>query len=415
MLLAPYAAMLPLAGFDPQEEIPAEISIFAIAFHISCMIFFALGFQLGGRLRPRNIRPELVRLNWSPVRLGVLFGIAALSVIVAVYSVSAIVDVESYLSDVYLYNNALNLRASSSQLSGVEGGVSGIIKMWGGSAFGVLIGLLSLCLSLRGQPAPKGIVFLICAVVGLVSIRSLIGADRGEIFGVLMLSAAYFILAGKLTVSRLVKVVVLGGLVAAGAVAIFGIISEGRMEGGGAFTYAVLYSKLGLANLSLLMEFEHQYTFGANSVFNAALFIVQYLSGSSDIFGSATYHWVWNPAEDLMGAAYLDFGLFGVILFFGVGCLIGWSLNSALLRGSPWHFVIFFAAAYAFATGVGVPKHRGPEFWVSLIVAFVTVRLLTKRFYRRIAATGGVRRLASPRSAIGEPETSRFQGERSEP
>jgi len=134
------------------------------------------------------------------------------------------------------------------------------------------------------------------------------------------------------------------------------------------------YYSLGLANLSILFESDFDYTLGLNT-FGVIRFPLEYLGLANILPKLKQADWIWSPARYLTAYAYQDFGIFCILFFFGFGFFATVIHLKCWYKANPYGLVILLALILGIASSIAVPVFRGPEWWASLLMALVGMKL----------------------------------------
>lgn len=150
---------------------------------------------------------------------------------------------------------------------------------------------------------------------------------------------------------------------------------QSQRRGYSSLNFFVLYVQSGMINTAETMQtFAGPPTYGFQT-FLAPVYWV-FKSYGHRLFQSLHFFWIWNPAQNLYGSLYMDFGWFGPVLFVPVALICSkldmstGKANKVISRSRVRSFVSFAAASTMF-----VPAFQGPEFWLTLLMLGVITRI----------------------------------------
>ena len=139
------------------------------------------------------------------------------------------------------------------------------------------------------------------------------------------------------------------------------------------------YADLCMANLTLAVNTSTKWSYGFNTVLSPLRQVVRSLTWQVH-FPASNAAWIYNPANCFQGLSYMDFGLFGFLLYFLLGWVIG-IIEKKRSRGEGnrlrWS-VLYLWAIFALMTLWIVPIFRSAVYWVGVGSSLVLVWVTTK-------------------------------------
>ena len=289
-----------------------------------------------------------------------LCSFAGLAVVIVQVSVS--VPILNYLSSLLSGNFQEDIRMAF-LASSEEGGLPGVIKMFGNLPLGVF--LTSRGLYLYGVFSSydfKKINHVSRTSLLCCAIKVIFSLDR---LTILAISITYIL---PILRTREIKVKVISFLVCLIVLFIGNYISSKRLEGYGLVDFAFLYFKLGLTNLALLISDPNlQIRYGLETYFHFLSFPFPFLY---EIFGlsNASYDWVWNPALFFTAYAYLDYKFAWFIPVVVLAFIAGFVDKYKMVN--KYFCSFYFVAAYGIVSTVLVPAFRGMEYIIAILFSF---------------------------------------------
>jgi len=362
-----------------------HISIYGVIFHF----ITAAAFLLGAHAAMYNYHFYGTRKKFYVAKRrlfsNLIYFYCIVGIGVVLWQISASISLTDYLRELVTYikvqddSNAIRkyfLRTRET------GGLPGIIKMFSYLPLSALYMVLARE-SIRNRfDDTKGILIssgakrYISVILITILIRSLFTLDRVLIGSVFIITIYYFVFnirrCGKIIGHSKKRLFFLFAILVSTAtfLHVISLIRQAR-----SFKDVLAqYSSLGLANLSILFESNFDHTLGRN-LFYVVRFPLEYIGLADALFTPDKAAWVWNPARYLTAYAYQDFGIFCILFFFVFGFFTTVIHLKAWYKSNPYILVALFALIFIIATCIVVPIFRGPEWWVSLLMAMFGVKL----------------------------------------
>lgn len=148
----------------------------------------------------------------------------------------------------------------------------------------------------------------------------------------------------------------------------------GAVSGGSSFFTYVDYT---YANSVLAIETATNHTWGFETFLSPLKFVPRAF-GKEVHFPETNAAWLENPAGDLLGQSYYDFGFGGMIVYVIYGLWLGvafeWRLNRTSITAWAFYVYCYFGLLSIFV----VPLIRGPEYWAGLLCLLFMTRIVDK-------------------------------------
>jgi len=367
------------------SKLREHISIYGVIFHF----ITAAAFLLGAHAAMYSYHFYGIRKKFYVTRQklfsALIYSYCLLGIGVVLWQISTSVSLTDYLRELVTYttvqddSNAIRkyfLRTREA------GGLPGIIKMFSYLPLSALYMVLA-CERIRDKtsvgrripPSSKSKRYILVILV-TIFVRSIFTLDRVVVAGLFVILIYYVILNSKeykrighnLRKKPLRSLAIL--TIFAAFLHVISLIRQAR-----SFKDVLAqYSSLGLANLSILFESNFDHTLGRN-FFYVVRFPLEYIGLADALFTPDKAAWVWNPARYLTAYVYQDFGIFCILFFFVFGFFTTVIHLKAWYKSNPYILVALFALIFSIATCIVVPSFRGPEWWVSLLMAMFGVKL----------------------------------------
>ncbi len=255
-----------------------------------------------------------------------------------------------------------------------EEGLSGIIKMFSYAPLSIYLMSLGIINFIMPSEVDKRRLWNlnITALVAIV-IKVFFSLDRLTIMTVLLANIFLVIKKGYINKIRYWIFIALALLLA-------NYLSIKRLENVGIIDFTLLYFKSGLVNFQLMIDTCDQYTYGFSTILAPLYFIFRFFHLSLPDFQS-NYEWEWNPAQYFSSYAFQDFGYFYFIAFYFVGMLL-YIIDDNTRKRNIYSSATYFVVLYGAVSFVFVPVIRGIDFWFSLLLPLILVRLFSKSLIR---------------------------------
>lgn len=367
--IAPFFAAPPLLiDRDISGALTAH-SIGLLSFGIGYVMNYLLLEPSRGRqkLAPQNEAPQW---SFAPAFYTTTHALMALGTAVVILQVAIFRNPFEYL--VQLLSGAYDINIRNAFLtSSSEGGLSGILKMFGAVPLSAYLFSLSLphFLNLsevdRKRMAQVNVVALI-----LTGVKVLYSLDRLTIMAVVIANVF-------MTVRTRKNLKVKAGLVLA-FLLLIEFVSQRRIQGQGASGFMVLYYNLGTVNLQLLMDTLQGHTFGFSSILSPVSFVLKFF-GMPSSGPPVIYEYRYVAAHYLTGYVYLDFGPFFWLFFIALGYIYKTIDRQALTQKNISYVAIYFIVLSVTITYAAVPGFKSVDFWLGLIVPLILVRLFARK------------------------------------
>ncbi|MSM41273.1 MAG: hypothetical protein GJT30_16775 [Geobacter sp.] len=368
---------------EEANSIKANINSFGITCHFISIACFSIGSYLALMVRSDkhdgNVRLDLQRSRFNVF----IWSYCAISIGVLLWQIVISVDLNEYLTRLM---TGIVLRQADPGarnfvlLSHEQGGLSGLIKMFSFLPLSALYMVLTEQIIVNNSHSKFGMNkmwFRINLVLILLTvlIRASLALDRGVLMYFIII-ITYYVIYSTESISKSFFVVVRKPVTyLALIVVVYSVnIISGLRQGIGLVDTLIEYCALGLANLSILLHSEYDLTYGLN-LLNVIMFPLKYF-GLLDIvpeFRQADF--VWNPARYLTAYAYQDFGIMFILFFIFFGFVSTVIFRKAWFSSNPCYLVVLFPVIVAIIGSFSIPPFRGPEWWVSMFMAIIGIRL----------------------------------------
>lgn len=395
-LLMFFFAIAPVYQSDITNELRDNINSYGILFHFLSIISFLIGTHAASfSYKYSSIQEKFFVFRKKRFSI-LIYSYCFIGLFVVLWQISISISPRDYFNELISYialQQEMPAIRAYFLLDRESGGLPGIIKMFSYLPLSALYMVLTyefLNKRMYSQksdilsPQTKKYLFIIFIVI---LARSAVTLDRAVLISFFLLLLYYFIFSSnnlKRLILNLLKRPVLHFSAITIFISLYGItiIRQGKGLG----KALAEYSSLGLANLSILFEKAFDYTWGTESVFHVIYFPLNYfeLTHILPVFREAD--WIWNPARYLTAYVYQDFGIFSIIFFILFGFLATFIYLKAFYKSNPYTIVTLFPLIIVIAGSVGVPAFRGADWWVSLLMGIVGIKLCFKhstKFYQK--------------------------------
>lgn len=141
-----------------------------------------------------------------------------------------------------------------------------------------------------------------------------------------------------------------------------------RMEDTSLFSFLGLYFNLGVENLQILIDKQHNFNYDFSQTFLMPLsFVFKFFGINHSSYDPVDYE--WNIAQSFWGDLYLDFNYWGILLMPFIGMAIRKIERNKCRNGFCMGF--YFIAMYTLFSFCTVPVIRSIEFWLMIIIVCV--------------------------------------------
>lgn len=379
------------------DKMRNHITVYGIMFHFISALAFLVGCHAaaysyhcyGIKKRFRLVHPRLFGT--------LIYLCCSVSIGVVLWQISLSVTLTSYLRELAAHTRVEHdIRTIQHYFLRPReaGGLPGIIKMFSYLPLSALYMVLARE-SIRNRfDDTKGILIssgakrYIFVILITILVRSLFTLDRALIGSVFVITIYYFVFNirryGKIKGHSKKRLFFLFAILVSTAVFLH-IISTIR-QGISFKDVLAQYSSLGLSNLSIMLESDFDYTLGLN-ICNVIKFPLEYFGLSHILPNFKEAEWVWSPAKYLTAYAYNDFGLSSILFFIGFGFVTTIVYLKAGYKCNPYTLILLFALTIGIVTSIVVPLFRGPDWWASLLMALVGMKLT----YRKTQVTNSLK------------------------
>ena len=393
MLLSFYVIMHVFTIIPSESEIVIklreQINVYGLIFHFLSAAAFIFGAHMamhsyhyyGTKKKFYMKRPRLFSF--------LIYSYCIVGIGVVVWQISLSVSLTDYMRELATY---IEVQDDSCEIRNYflrtreAGGLPGIVKMFSYlplSALYLVLAYMSIRDKTGAQPHISQISKskkYVLAILITIFVRSIFTLDRIVLVAPFLILIYYAILSSKeygRPIRNLRKKLLRTLAILTIFAAFLHVICSVRQSIGFKDVLAE-YSSLGLANLSILFESNIDYTLGQNLSY-AISFPLEYIGLADALFAPDKAPWVWNPARYLTAYAYQDFGSFCILFFFVFGFFTTIIHLKAWYKSNPYILIMLFALILCIATSIVVPIFRGPEWWASLLMAMVGMKLTCGR------------------------------------
>ena len=366
-----FAAFPLLIDIDITEALQAH-SLTLVAFAAGYVLNFLLlepRSDSGGRPQNQQSAPE-PQWSFAADFYTATYVLMALGTIVVIVQVGLFRNPFEYL--VQLLSGSYDIRIRDAFLrSSTEGGLSGILKMFGAVPLSAYLFSLSLphFLDLSSADRKRMAQLNVVALV-LTGVKVLYSLDRLTIMAI--------VIANIFMTVRTRKNLKIKALLVLAFLLLVEFVSQRRIQGQGAAGFIVLYYNLGLVNFQLLLDTLQGNTYGFSSVLAPLTFVLKFFGWPSS-GPPSVFEFRYVAAHYLTGYVYQDFGAFFWVFFVLLGFLYKTIDRQALTRKNIYYVTIYFMVLSVTITYAAVPGFKAVDFWLGLIVPLVLVRLFARK------------------------------------
>jgi len=317
-----------------------------------------------GEGRPYSFRTAFYVSSYAVVLLGTT---------VAVLQVVLFVPLTEYLPRLFGGDFEAGIREAFLTSSEDEG-LPGIVKMFSYAPLSVYLMSLGLSSFLRlGEADARKLRNLGLAALAAVVIKIFFSLDRLTVMAVLL--ANIFLIVRKGYMGRIRYWLLLGLFIL-----LADFLSTKRLEDVGIVEFTLLYFKLGLVNFQLMIDTCSGFTYGFSTILGP-LYYVMKVAGlpAPDFLLESSYEWEWSPLQYFSSYAFQDYGYFYFILFYFTGLLLFVVDFKTLKQKNIHSTAIYFAVLYGVVSFLFVPAIKGVDFWFSLLLPLLLVRLFSRK------------------------------------
>ena len=345
----------------------------AYAYHAVAIASFSLGYlikqlTLTKKYMPPSPTKVIYRLKPQFYFFSYLLIVAGIAVTIAQIAIT--INPLDYMSNLLSGNFQAGLR-DAFLLSSAEGGLSGVIKMFGVAPLSVYLFSLGILTLLDvDDHQKKRLVKLNRWALAMVLVKVLLSLDRMTIMAILV--ANFFRMTKRQEVFLKRNLIIMSSVVMLGS-----FLSSKRIEGYGILNSLFLYLKLGIVNLQNMIDSLHGHTYGFSTLLSPFTFISRALPLPLPEI-STEFNWEWNPAQYTVSYSYQDFGVFFFLLFLILGYVSKKIDFMAIKRHNIYFVSAYFMALYGLISLIAVPAFRGMEFWLAILIPLVLIRLFAK-------------------------------------
>lgn len=356
------------ASFDTdfiKESVNRDLNS-ALFLHLVSIISFLVAyvaFNFLNKRRSNNIK-YINHLKYYYLRSSYerwLYVICVIGVVVSLYQIGKFISLETYFFGLLKFDNPGNLREYYLAPK-EEGGLPGIIKMW---AYGPLAVFMfsygvKTYLPITKDTERKITNIILFSLVATV-IKVLISLDRLSILAIVL----SFIVSNiqKNTLLRFRNMLFLTLVIFFAT-----FVSYNRLDDVGVIDFLILYCRLGIVNISILINELRDHSYGFFTILSPLRYIIKFFTGQEFGLQNLNYSYSWHAAQYLLGYAYLDFGYLFFILYVFLGYIASKLDFKAAICRVPWAVSIYFSALYCFASFIFVPAFTGLEFWLTVVI-----------------------------------------------
>jgi len=357
---------------------------YGLAYHLLCFSFLLAGYFTRIRLWRRGPDRGATAndLEMSYAISGFIWLLLVIGVLSSMATVTYVESIREYILSM--------ISGSSPVTRGVEvrselGGAPGYLKLLSFLPLAIYsIMVVRLRFRSYGDIPSREIYLFFFSILSIV-VKVFFTQDRLSVFFLL-----FGILLVKKNASGLIRVAC--NLLVFSLIVIMSLISLIRFReiGSGAFDFVLIYSRLGLENLSIILQ-SKDYSWGAQSIFSAPRAVLEKLN----IFSGAQIvtEYVWNPAQYVYSYLYSDFGYFSLFIIYFYGLWMR-NLDLSITRSAGWIVqTLILPMSVNNFTGIGVMWLRGVEFFFVIFVSGFLLKNIYSRFMLVSRGHGKVRTL----------------------
>ena len=369
--IAPFLAAPPLLiDLDITKALTTQ-SVALLAFTAGYVLNFLLLEPKRQQTNERRAQqtPE-VQWNFAPDFYTATYVLMLLGTIVVIIQVGLFRNPVEYLVQLLSGSYDVGIRDAFLR-SSTEGGLSGVLKMFGAVPLSAYLFSLSLphFLDLSATDRKRMAQLNMVALV-LTGVKVLYSLDRLTIMAV--------VIANVFMTVRTRKNLKIKALLVLAFLLLIEFVSQRRIQGQGAGGFIVLYYNLGLVNLQLLLDTLQGYTYGFSSILSPLNFVLKFF-GLPSTGPYSAFEFRYVAAQSLMGYVYQDFGPFFWLFFVALGFLYKTVDRQALTKKNIYYVTIYFMVLSVTITYAAVPGFKAVDFWLGLIVPLVLIRLFVRR------------------------------------
>lgn len=371
----------------------------ALMVHSLALLAFAMGYVLNFLLLEPKRKSLKVQRNQDSEKVQWSFGtdfyiasyvLMVLGTVVVIAQVGLFRSPVEYL--VQLLSGSYDIRIRDAFLrSSTEGGLSGVLKMFGAVPLSAYLFSLSLPHFLNLSATDRKRMWQLNVVALLLTgVKVLYSLDRLTIMAV--------VIANVFMTVRTRKNLKIKALLVIAFLLLVEFVSQRRIQGQGAAGFIVLYYNLGLINLQLILDTLQGHTYGFASILSPFTFVLKFFGlPSTGPYSFSEYRYV--AAHYLTGYVYQDFGPFYWIFFVALGFLYKTIDRQALTKKNIYYVTIYFMVLSVTITYAAVPGFKNVDFWLGILVPLALVRLFARKERQSVAPP----QLVAPEKAVSHP------------
>lgn len=333
----------------------------ATIFHFASLFLFILGYiPFNPNIVHRSLKKKTIEISSKFFTLSYILIVVGL--ITSIITIGSILSPQEYILLLFKGGDGI----TDIRLQSGEGGLGGIFKMLNYSPLAIYLISSSYYNFIDFSEKDKSRLVKLKNVALIASvIKVLFSLDRLTILAILIVQVYEKVVVKKINAKLLIALPLI--------VFFLGFITSNRMSDSGTFGFLITYFKLSLVNYQLVIDHYDNWTFGWNTFLMPMYYILKFFGINKDI--PVPDQWVWNPAQYFNSSFYMDFGIFSIPCFFLLGYIIR-KIQIKAIDGHLFFTSIYFISLFAISTFISVPFIRGIEFWVSLVIAFVTSKII---------------------------------------
>ena len=278
----------------------------------------------------------------------------------------ALVDINEYFSNLIGGDN--NSR-SAFELASEDGGAPGVFKLLAFSINGAYAGVVML-IHQKIIRTDIQVSLLLFGLLVVLLIKTAIFLDRATLL--LVFIGIILVLAQQRFFRLFAPIIVVLGF------GLFNLLSYLRLAGFGILDFIGLYSLLGVANFSIAITKLDCIDFGVNTIFSAPALLLFKTVGWELMSTCVGDNWIYNPAQYFFSHVFLDFRYLSPVFLIGFGAMLS-KVEKNVNSNGMYSNAIYMHLIVAVLMMVGVTTLRGLEFYFSIVVTYLIIKVSVRR------------------------------------
>ncbi len=293
--------------------------------------------------------------------------------IVNILQISLYIPLMEHISKIFSSDTDINIR-NIFLLSSEEGGLPGIIKVFGYAPLSIYLMSLGLLNFINLDDLDRQKIKQLSAIALIaILIRIFLSLEHKNIMAVILANIFLGFKKGYIKKIRYWMLIISFFFLA-------DYLFSKRLEGFGTIDFVLLYLKIGLTNFQLMIDSCSSFTYGFSTILSPLNFVLKFFNQPMpDFFVNSQYLWEWNPVQYFASYAFQDFGYFYFILFYILGIILFLVDFTALKQRNIKSVVIYFIVLFGVISFLFVPVIRSIDYWFILLLPLCLVNLILNK------------------------------------